>query len=135
MLLLLLNLLHAGVHRGLHLVPRLSAQTRGIFSLSLILLASCFLSIDFLLLAANRCHTGSSCLILTLVGIVDLFLILNQDHLKLRQLRLLLVELVDAKFLLVLLLEDPLATILVVKVLILVKEDFELDKLLFLTLD
>ena len=60
---------------------------------------------------------------------------MDQDHFKLGQLLLLLVEFVDTESLLLFLIEKPLATVLVVPVFRLVQDHFELEKLLFLTFD
>ena len=124
---------------ALHLIPRLSALRGFEFgnSLPLCLLveASSFLTLGILLLATDICHTGSFCFILAHNSLVNLLLIVDQDHLKLGQSTRLFVECVNTESLLLFLIEKPLAAVLVVHVFRLVQDHFELEELLFLTFD
>ena len=139
MLLLLFRILHVSVEHSLHLVPRLSALRGSHFGFSLtlcfLLEASSFLTHGLLLLATDLLHTDSFCFFLALIGLVNLFCFVVQDHLKLRQLLLLFVECVDAEGLLPFLIKEPLADILVEHVLLFVQKHFELDQLFLLTFD
>lgn len=127
------------MEKALHLIPWLSALSGFNFGFSLplcfLLAASSFLKLGLLFLAADICHTGSFSFILPHNSLVNLLLIVDQNHFKLGQLLLLLVEFVDTESLLLFLIEKPLATVLVVPVFRLVQDHFELEKLLFLTFD